>query len=347
MRAACEQAFSSIYEAISEPANGRERYVATVIKGAEIGEKTLISGGGIVWCSNSGGFLAAHEAEICQSLDTEVLGIEGREVFIELLGNEKHIVICGAGHVSLPLIAICRMMDMKVTVIDDREDFIESAREAGANMVICKPFKEAMAEVEGSDDTFFVVVTRGHRYDKDCVGEALLKDHAYVGMIGSKRHAKFVREALREEGISEELIDSVYTPIGLKIGAETPAEIAVAIAGELIEVKNSKRKNFGYPKEILKAILDDEREAMVLATIVTREGSAPRGAGSKMLVKPDGSIIGTVGGGVAEANVIKHAQSLLAEGFRGAELMYHDLACYANEDGMVCGGNINVLLEAV
>ena len=166
-------------------------------------------------------------------------------------------------------------------------------------------------------------------------------------MIGSKRHAKFVREALLDEGISDELIDSIYTPIGLKIGAETPEEIAVAIAAELIEVKNSKRKNFGYPNEILKAILDDDREAMMLATIVTREGSAPRGAGSKMLVRADGSIIGTVGGGVAEADVIEHAKNLLAGGFEGAELMYHDLACYANEDGMVCGGAINVLLETV
>lgn len=347
MKAVHGQAFSNIYEAISESGNSRERYAVTLIKGAEIGENALISGGSIAWCSNPEGFIPSHEDEICRSLGKDLVSIDGRDIFIELLGNEKEVVICGAGHLSLPLITMCRMMDMKVTVIDDREDFVEKAKDRGANRAICKPFKEAMTEVEGSDDTFFVVVTRGHRYDKDCVGEALLKDHAYVGMIGSKRHAKFVREALLDEGISDELIDSIYTPIGLKIGAETPEEIAVAIAAELIEVKNSKRKNFGYPNEILKAILDDDREAMMLATIVTREGSAPRGAGSKMLVRADGSIIGTVGGGVAEADVIEHAKNLLAGGFEGAELMYHDLACYANEDGMVCGGAINVLLETV
>lgn len=347
MKAVHEQTFSNIYEAVSESGNSTERYAVTVINGAEIGENALFSSGSIAWCSNSDGFIKAHETEICRSFDKEIINIDGRDLYIELLGNEKEVVICGAGHLSLPLITMCRMMEMKVTVIDDREDFIVKAKERGANRVICKSFKEAMSEIKGSEDTFFVVVTRGHRYDKDCVGEALLKDHAYVGMIGSKRHAKFVREALLEEGIAAELIDSIYTPIGLKIGAETPEEIAVAIAAELIEVKNSKRKNFGYPKDILKAILDDDREAMILATIVTREGSAPRATGSKMLVKSDGSIIGTVGGGVAEADVIEHAGELLARGFKGAELMYHDLACYANEDGMVCGGAINVLLEVV
>ena len=123
-----EQAFSNIYEAISESGNSRERYAVTVIKGAEIGENALISGGSIAWCSNPEGFIAAHEDEICRALGKELISLDGRELFIELLGNEKEVVICGAGHLSLPLITMCRMMDMKVTVIDDREDFIEKAK---------------------------------------------------------------------------------------------------------------------------------------------------------------------------------------------------------------------------
>lgn len=347
MRSIHDEDVMNIYEAIAEANFNYETYAVTVIKGDAIGEKALFSNGIMTHCSDEEGFLKAHESEIAEKLRSGCISMGENEVFAELLGNEKEVVICGAGHLSMPLISICRMMGMYVTVVDDRPDFTENAVRQGADRVICKSFAEAFREIEGSDDTFFVVVTRGHRYDKDCVAEALRKRHAYVGMIGSKRHAHFVRESLKKEGLSDELIDSIYTPIGLKIGAETPEEIAVAIAAELVQIKNEKRHNFGFPKEIIKAITDEERDPMILATIVTREGSAPRGAGTKMLVRPDGSILGTVGGGVAEADVIERCKELLAEGFNGAELMYHDLAAFADEDGMVCGGNINVLLEAV
>lgn len=336
-----------VYETIGEADSSCEKYAVTVISGEEAGEKAVFSDGRIMQSSNEDGFIKKHESEIFADLRSGVLSVKGTELFAELLGNEKHMVICGAGHLSMPLITIAGMLNMKVTVVDDREEFAANAAGRGADRVICKSFKEAFEEIEGDDDTFFVIVTRGHRYDKDCVGASLLKKHAYVGMIGSKRHAKFVRESLLEEGLSEDLIDSIYTPIGLKIGAETPEEIAVAIAAEIIEVKNEKRRNFGFPKDIINAILEDDRSPMILATIVTREGSAPREAGTKMLVRPGGSIIGTVGGGVAENDVIERCVELLAAGFEGAELMYHDLAAFADEDGMVCGGAIKVLLEAV
>ena len=347
MRSIHEEDVMNIYEAIADANFNCETYAATVIKGDSIGEKALFSNKEMTHCSREDGFFKAHETELKGVPESGVVSIDGQDVFIELLGNEKHVVICGAGHLSMPLIDICRLMGMYVTVVDDRPEFAENAKRQGADKVICKSFAEAFKEIDGNEDTFFVVVTRGHRYDKDCVAEALRKRHAYVGMIGSKRHAAFVRESLKEEGLSDKLIDSIYTPVGLKIGAETPEEIAVAIAAELIQVKNEKRRNFGFPKDIIKAISEECRDPMILCTIVTREGSAPRGEGTKMLVKPDGSIIGTVGGGVAENDVIKHAVELLKGGFDGAELMYHDLAAFADEDGMVCGGNINVLMEKV
>ena len=338
---------ADIYEAIHEANSNTGLYTATVISGNAIGEKALFADGAICWCSDDQGFLKAHENEVSDSAGCGILNIDGENIFVELLGNEKHAVVCGAGHLSLPIITITRMMGMYVTVIDDREEFCENARRQGANHVICKSFAEGMAEIEGNDDTFFIVVTRGHRYDKDCVAEALRKRHAYVGMIGSKRHAEFVRRSLQEEGLSDELIDSIYTPIGLSIGAETPEEIAVAIVAEIIQVKNRSRRNFGFSRELLKAILDDDREPMILATIVSRKGSAPRAAGSKMLVRKDGSILETVGGGSAEAEVIEYAKHLLREGITAAEVRHPGLAVSPEEDGMVCGGEIEVLLETV
>lgn len=347
MRAMHDMPVLDLYDAISDANNNSEMHVATVIRGKDMGEKALIIDGVMSWNSIENGFLRTHEDEVTASEDSGIISIYGQDVFVELLGNEKHVVICGAGHVSMPIISITRMMGMNVTVIDDREEFIENARKRGANKVICKSFAEGMAEIEGNDDTFFVVVTRGHRYDKDCVAEALRKRHAYVGMIGSKRHAAFVRQSLIKEGISEELIDSIYTPIGLNIGAETPEEIAVAIVAEIIEVKNRKNRSFGFPKDIMKAIMTEDRDPMILATIANREGSAPRAAGSKMLVLSDGSIIGTIGGGSGEAVIMKYAHKLLEDGFTGTQLRHVDMQCSAEDDGMVCGGVIDVLLETV
>lgn len=342
-----ERQASDIFEAVKEANSNTELYTATVIRGSAAGEKALFSDGAICWCSDENGFLKIHESETAGSLGNGIVSIDGQDIFTELLGNEKQAVICGAGHLSLPIITITRMMGMHVTVIDDREEFCENARRQGADKVICKSFAEGMAEIEANDDTFFIIVTRGHRYDKDCVAVALRKKHAYVGMIGSRRHAEFVRRSLQEEGLSDELIDSIYTPIGLSIGAETPEEIAVAIVAEIIQVKNRSRRNFGFSKELLKSILEEDREPMILATIVSRKGSAPRGAGSKMLVRKDGSIIDTIGGGSAEAEVIEYSKYLLREKITGTEIRHLGLAVSAEEDGMVCGGEIDVLLETV
>ena len=347
MRAMHDLPVLNLYDAISDANNNAETYIATVVSGDNIGEKALILDGVMTWNSLPAGFLKAHEAEVIAMQDTGIISIEGQDIFVELLGNEKQVVICGAGHVAMPIISITRMMGLNVTVIDDREEFIENAKKRGASRTICKSFAEGMAEVEGSDDTFFVVVTRGHRYDKDCVGAALRKRHAYVGMIGSRRHAAFVRQNLLKEGLSEELIDSIYTPIGLDIGAETPEEIAVSIVGEIIEVKNRRKRNIGFPKAMMRAIMEEGRDPMILATIIKRAGSAPRAVGSRMLVRRDGTIVGTIGGGSAEADIMKYAARLLTEGFCGTQVRHVDLACSAEEDGMVCGGVIDVLLEAL
>ena len=98
----------------------------------------------------------------------------------------------------------------------------------------------------GRSDSWFVIVTRGHRYDRICLEQILHKTSAYVGMMGSRRRMAIVKEQLEESGIARETLDEVHTPIGLKIGAETPEEIAVSVMAEIIQVKNSRQKGGGY-----------------------------------------------------------------------------------------------------
>ena len=172
--------------------------------------------------------------------------------------------------------------------------------------------------------------------------------------MGSKRRVRIVKEKLAEEGIPREVLDAVYTPIGLAIGAETPEEIAVSVMAEIIEVKNQKKRNFGYPKEILDAILGanpHERPMegrKILTTIVTRKGSAPREVGTKMLILPDGRCIGTIGGGCVEADVMRRGREMLLDEDPKPILYHVDLTDdAASEEGMVCGGVLDVLMEVI
>ena len=156
-----------------------------------------------------------------------------------------------------------------------------------------------------------------------------------------------VKQNLIEKGCSQEVIGEIKSPIGLNIGAETPEEIGVAIMAEIIEVKNQNKRVCGYPKDLLEAILDIVHPGKkMLTTIITRKGSAPRNVGSKMLILEDGSCVGTIGGGCMEAEVLRKARVMMHENNTGLKTEYVDMTGDdAEEEGMVCGGTIEVLLE--
>lgn len=340
----------ALFEAIQRTDTNRFNMVLTVLGGENIGEKVLTSDGSILWESQEHGFFRGFQDEIKALDDSGVIRLGGHEVFCDVLGNEKQIVICGGGHVSIPVITLGVMMGCEVTVLEDRPLFADNARRAGATKVICAPFEEGLEQVKGNADTYFVIVTRGHRYDQICLEKIARKEHAYIGMIGSRRRTTLVKQILAEKGIDKNVLDSVYTPIGLDIGAETPVEIAVAIMAEIIEVKNKKKRTCGYTKEIMQAVLNPESgsESKVMATIVKRKGSAPQGVGIKMLVLRSGTCIGTIGGGCMEANIMQKALLMASGNGPEAVICKVDMTgADAEEEGMVCGGVVSVLLERV
>ena len=340
----------ALFEAIQRTDTNRFNMVLTVLDGENIVEKVLTSDGSILWESQEHGFFRGFQDEIKALDDSGVIRLGGHEVFCDVLGNEKQIVICGGGHVSIPVITLGVMMGCEVTVLEDRPLFADNARRAGATKVICAPFEEGLEQVKGNADTYFVIVTRGHRYDQICLEKIARKEHAYIGMIGSRRRTTLVKQILAEKGIDKNVLDSVYTPIGLDIGAETPVEIAVAIMAEIIEVKNKKKRTCGYTKEIMQAVLNPESgsESKVMATIVKRKGSAPQGVGIKMLVLRSGTCIGTIGGGCMEANIMQKALLMASGNGPEAVICKVDMTgADAEEEGMVCGGVVSVLLERV
>lgn len=340
----------NLYQILQSQEGVHRSIIATVVEGFSEGEKLLLSDETILWQSCEGSFLAKHTEEICKVKKSQIIELNGQRVFCEWPGNEKTLVICGGGHVSIPIIQIGRQIGFRTIVLEDRPKFADNARRAGADQVLCDSFENGMKQIAGSTDTYFVIVTRGHRYDTLCLREAVQKPNAYVGMMGSRRRVALVKENLAAEGIDKALLEQVYTPIGLSIGAETPEEIAVAVLAEIIQVKNREKRTEGYEPEIL-AYLTGEKAAdmgKVLSVIVSRRGSAPREVGTKMIVLEDGTIIGTIGGGCVEGEVISKSLSMLRQGEPKQTLMQVDMSGADAEDaGMVCGGTVEIYLELV
>ena len=308
----------------------------TVLAGEHAGEK---------WLSCGAGAGAEGEQKVKALHDTE----SQTRIYRERIGRTPKMIICGAGHVSMPIIRMGKMLGFMVTVIEDRPKFADHARAAGADQVLCEPFADGLSKIRGDSDSWFIIVTRGHRYDTECLEAILRKPYAYVGMMGSRRRVAIVKDQLEAKGVCRETLDGVHTPIGLKIGAETPEEIAVSVMAEIIQVKNAGSGKGGYSPELLDAVLDpDDSREKVLATIISRKGSAPRSVGTKMLIRADGTTVDTIGGGCIESEVIRKALLMMRAEDEGFRLCTVDMTADAAEDeGMVCGGVVEVMLEKV
>jgi len=152
------------------------------------------------------------------------------------ISNPFQAVVFGGGHISQPLVQMLSLLDFVVTVVDDRPEFANQIRFPTADTVICENFHQALAQLEIDEQTAVIIVTRGHKYDMECLRATMESKARYLGMIGSKRRVKEIFDMFREEGVPEELIRRVKAPIGLDIKGETPAEIAVSIVAEVIGV---------------------------------------------------------------------------------------------------------------
>jgi xanthine dehydrogenase accessory factor len=206
---------------------------------------------------------------------------------------------------------------------------------------------------------YAVIVTRGHQHDTLCLQGVLsgTLPH-YIGMIGSRRRVAIVRKQLADEGFPPEDIAKVYSPIGLRIGAVTPQEISIAILAEIVQHRRkgpawlpasddavSRDIITSSDVDLVEWLADEKNVADALITVVSTRGSTPREAGAKMAVSYDGSFVGTIGGGCAEAGVIADARNVIRNG--GYSFKTLDLTDSAEEDGMVCGGKMTILIESL
>jgi xanthine dehydrogenase accessory factor len=164
------------------------------------------------------------------------------ELFVEVQRRPPTLVIVGAGHIAQPLAELGKLIDFEVVVIDDRPQYANAERFPQADRVIAAPFRPTLHNWPVDADTYIVLVTRGHSYDVESLLEILDSPARYIGMIGSKRRIRAVFDLLeQEQGIPREKLERVYAPIGLDIGAESPAEIAVCIIAEIVKIYRGGR----------------------------------------------------------------------------------------------------------
>jgi xanthine dehydrogenase accessory factor len=217
--------------------------LVTAVRGPGVGSQA------VVWLDRppTGDLGAGPEAQ--QAMSDEQSALQERQhrllhypdtntaVFVEVQRRAPELIIVGAGHIAMPLSQMASICDFTVTVLDDRASFANRERFPTARRVIAGPMQDSLRELVVDADTFIVLVTRGHSLDVECLLDVLDRPAGYIGMIGSKRRVEAVFELLEDErGIDPAKFERVYAPIGIAIGAHTPAEIAVCILAELINV---------------------------------------------------------------------------------------------------------------
>jgi len=161
---------------------------------------------------------------------------DGREVLVEPLEIPATAVICGAGHVGQALAPVALGAGFRVVVVDDRKEFASDERFPGCSVVLSS-FDGSLARVGVGEHSYVVIVTRGHVHDLDVLMQALRTPARYVGLMASRAKRARIDVALRDAGFNDRDIARVHSPIGLSIGAETPAELAISIVAEMIQMR--------------------------------------------------------------------------------------------------------------
>ena len=287
---------------------------------------------------------------ITPELTKMVDGVTYTRVFLP----ENRLILLGGGHIAQPLCAIAAMLDFAVTVVDDRAVFANFERFPEATQVICNSFSAAITGLDIRATDYVCVITRGHRWDGECLRQILSGTlPKYLGMIGSKRRVEGLLSVLSEEGFDPEALSRIHAPIGLKINAQTPAEIAVSICGEMIAhrrqyVRKDSRicldqTNTDYS---MLRFLAQSTQPKACALVLSSTGSTPVKPGAMMGIDALGKGYGTIGGGCSEAAIMARARKIMGTG-TSCVVKIDMTNEVAESEGMVCGGTMRVLLEDV
>lgn len=272
----------------------------------------------------------------------------GEGVYVRRFLPPERLILLGGGHVALALYRAALALDFAVTVVDDRPEFARADRFPEA-LTLCAGFAEAVPKLAVGAGDYVCILTRGHESDMVCLRQLLSgPEPRYLGMIGSHRRVTGVKQLLIGEGFDPGRLARLHAPIGLNIGAVTPGEIAVSIAGELIAVRHAQEQVPGLlPQQntdfAALNLLQDDRQRVALLLVLSTRGSTPVKGGALMALAADGRMGGTIGGGPGEGKALELARECLATG-TPCQIRV-DMTGLVATGELVCGGVMDVWIE--
>lgn len=166
------------------------------------------------------------------------------EVFVEPILPASTIVVIGAGHVGKAVVHLAKWLGFLVAVNDDRAEFCNAEATPGADVYYPVEMGKLAEQMDINTRTFLIITSRGSSVDAKGLPPLLASKAAYIGVIGSKRRWSTTVKALKENGMTDDLIAKVHSPMGLELNAETPEEIAVSIMAEVLMIRD---KGTGKP----------------------------------------------------------------------------------------------------
>jgi xanthine dehydrogenase accessory factor len=253
-----------IYQELANiAAKGERAVLATVIssKGSvprRAGTKMIIKGDGTIVGSIGGGNVEQAVQEkalaVMKSAEPQMIHFDltgsGEEawmicggqldVFLEPILPAETLYLFGAGHLSQSTATMAKMLGLRVVVIDPRPEYNNNDRFPNADSLVVEEYDNAFSKLNVDGNSYVVIYTPGHVSDEKCLQFAVGTAAKYIGMIGSKKKVKEIKERLRKKGVSQQRLDDVYAPIGLEINAETPEEIAISILAEITKVRRAE-----------------------------------------------------------------------------------------------------------
>jgi xanthine dehydrogenase accessory factor len=173
------------------------------------------------------------------------------EVYLEPILPDPTLFIFGAGHVSKATAVVAKLVGFRIAIVDDRSEYANTDRFPHADAFYVGPWEEVLGRLPVNDTSYLFIATRGHQFDLICLRFALQSSAKYIGMLGSRKKTKLLFEILEKEGTDRAKFERVIVPVGIDIGSETPEEIAVSIAAELIAVR--KNLNINPMKDLLRS----------------------------------------------------------------------------------------------
>ncbi|MDO4203608.1 MAG: xanthine dehydrogenase accessory protein XdhC [Selenomonadaceae bacterium] len=200
-----------------------------------------LSDGSISLLDEKGNVLAGKGT----AAEVKDIGYSGKtqgDCFIMPIPLKQRVILCGGGHVAQSLVPVLTGLDFRVTVVESRREFARQELFPTAEKVQLVDYTKLAQYIDLQADDFIIIMTHGHIHDYILQEQLLRDEYAYIGVMGSRRKIAAVNEKLTAAGISKEAMESVHTPIGVAIGAVTPAEIAISVAAECIAVRAQRRK---------------------------------------------------------------------------------------------------------